>query len=366
MADDNSDSKVTLSRRKALAGIGSIGLAGALGVGGTYAQFADTEQRAVTFTAGGIDGEISWDGSYNGNHVEDGLANVSLSPAEMTATDHLGNGVAIDVHFDDVKPGDFGCVNFGITISDNPAWVASCLNVLENVDYKNFEPEIDADGDVTSENVDSSGELTSQSAAALAANEGELAQNIYTIPYYDSDGSCTFFDPNGLTDFSSLTYDGANPADFWSNSQDVATQPVDGDPISVSTADGTEYYLAPRSLLDVSQNVRSIDTAHWSSEDDQSLGYHTAPNGTAVQDGCVMLDGEGSSNNTNNTQGVAPLQPGTKLNFGYDFHMPFKTGNVVQGDRTTIRLAFKFLQTRHTSAPDFGTYDPGQNTPNGS
>lgn len=363
MSNDNSDS-FELSRRKALAGLGGIGTATALGGLGTYAQFSDTEERAVTFTAGGIDGELTWGGSYNGEDVDSGTSHVSLEPTDMTAEDHLGNAVGVDVHFDDVKPGDFGCVNFGITVADNEAWVASCLNVAENVDYKNFEPEIAADSDVSEVNVDGSGDLTD--GADLDDGNGELAQNIYTIPYYDSDGSCTFFDSSGPADFSEMGYDGANPSAFWSNAQDTENDPVDGAPIS--TEDGTEYYLVPRSVLDVSQNVRSVDTAHWSSENDQSLIYHTAPNGTVIQDGCVMLDGKATEDGTsgNNTQSVEPLQPGDQLNFGYDFHIPFGTGNVIQGDRTTLRLAFKFLQTRHTEAPAFGTYSPGSNTPGDS
>lgn len=386
MADDNSDSKITLSRRKALAGIGSIGLAGALGVGGTYAQFSDNEERTVTFTAGGIDGQLSWSGSYNGEHIDSDTSKVSLSTAEaydtedaedMTANSggqYGDNSIPIDVHFEDVKPGDYGCVNFSLTVANNPAWVASKLKVLENIDYKNFEPEIAADSNVTQTNVDATGAPTGITLddgvpQGEAGEQGDLAQNIYTIPYYDSNDSCVFFDPS-TDEFVTQDYDGATPGQFWSNSQpgadnDFSTQDIPADYQSIQ--DGEESYLAPRSLLDVSQNVRSIGTALWNSNS-PSVGYYTAPNGSTVADGSVMLDGNVATDGDsgNNTQSVSPLQPGTTLNFGYDFHIPFGVGNEAQGDRTSVRLSFLFLQTRHTSAPDFGSYDPGQNTPNSS
>lgn len=346
-----SDNEFSLSRRKALAGLGSIGAASALGIGGTWAQFSDTEEKAVTFTAGGIDGKLEWSGSYNGNEVGSDLTHVNINPSE--------NGAAVDVAFTDIKPGDFGCVNFDITIQNNPAWVASCLDVVSDDDWKTYEPEVDADDDIDE-----------MSDGMLENGNGELAENIYTIPYYDGDGSCTFFDPDGLTDFDSLTYEGANPSDFWSNAQAYDPPEWIGqgnpDPISVSTEDETEYYLVPRSLQDVDQNVRSVDTAHWSSGQDATLDVQTAPDGATVGAGCVMLDGKGSENDSNNTQGVAPLDDEDTLNFGYDFHMPFGVGNEAQGDKLELSLEFVFLQTRHTSSPDFDTYDAGQNIPNNS
>ncbi|WP_152041007.1 SipW-dependent-type signal peptide-containing protein [Salinigranum salinum] len=381
MEDDNSDS-FKLSRRKALAGMGSIGLAGALGIGGTYAQFSDTEERAITFTAGGIDGQLEWSGSYNGEHIDSDTSHVTLEPSDALDTgDTSGmtadtgglygeNSIPIDVHFDDVKPGDYGCVNFTLTVQDNEAWVASKMNVLENVDYKNYEPEIAADGNVTQTNVDNSGALNASALDAdgevvgEAATQGDLAQNIYTIPYYDSDDSCQFFDGSG---FDAQGYNGATAGSFWSNSQEDGSSgftaqddvPEDQDDIVA----GQEYYLAPRSVLDVSQNVNAIGTAFWNS-DDFTLGYDTAPNGSTIAKGSTMLDGSvpARSDSGNNTQGVAPLPPGTELNFGYDFHIPFGTGNEAQGDRCSISLEFLFLQSRHTDAPDFTSYAPGQNT----
>jgi predicted ribosomally synthesized peptide with SipW-like signal peptide len=371
MSDDNNGS-FELSRRKALAGLGGIGTATALGGIGTYAQFTDTEEQAVTFTAGGIDGELTWSGSYNGNPVEDGLENVTVGPS----SEGVPGGVEVDVAFTDVKPGDFGCVNFGITVANNPAWVAACLDVVADTDGDEFEPEAeieDPNGDGTYEQGDfpqaDEGDPQTDSPSSGGdlygrAGKGELAENIYTLPYYDSDGECVFFDPDEEPTFDPESIgDFTTPSAFWSNSQPDGVS--SNNLAAMDTADGTEYYLAPRSLRSVSSSLSVADTAHWNSNS-KELTIDNAPAGTNVDLGCMMLDGEGSNNDSNNTQGVAALQSGTTLNFGYDFHMPFATGNEVQGDKLTLKMGFIFLQTRHTEAPDFGTYSPASNTPNGS
>jgi predicted ribosomally synthesized peptide with SipW-like signal peptide len=338
-----SNERIKISRRKALVGLGSIGLASAGAGIGTYAQFTDEEENSATFTAGGIDGKLSWSGSYNGNEVDGQLENVKVSD----------NTVSGDVHFTDVKPGDYGCVNFGIEVDNNPAWVASCLDVTENIDNRVFEPEVKADDDVDSDQIGDTG----------VQSQGELAQNMLTLPYYDSDGSCTFFDSGGPV----APEDPENvltASEFWSNTQDEDDPKFP--PVGEAANDGQRYYLAPRTVNDVSKNLQSIDTARWT-ERGQSLEFIEAPNGTEVGTGCVMLEGDSADGNdtSNNTQGVSPLQPDATLNFGYDFHLPFElTGNAVQGDRMTLSFGFKFLQVRHTEAPNFGSYSPGSNTPN--
>lgn len=368
MSEDNSG-KVNLSRRKALAGIGAAGAAVGLGGIGTVAQLSDTESNAVTFTAGGLDGEINWSGSYNGEPVSESSL-ISMDTSGMTADNgglYGDTSIPIDVSFTDVKPGDFGCVNFSIEVQSNAAWVASGLNVVENIDYKNYEPEVGADPNVTAANAgpEADSEFTASSYDDLEGEQltrGELAQNIYALPYYDSDSSCKFFDADS-NQFDATKYDGSGPSAFWSNSQS-GDELVNGDPFIGPNGD-EEYYLAPRDLVDISQNVNAVDTAHWTSGDG-SLGYQTASGGSAsVATGSVMLDGSAATDGTtgNNTQGVSPLQPGDTLNFGYDFHIPFGTGNEIQGDRASIVLDFAFLQSRHTEAPNFNEFAPASNTP---
>jgi len=335
MSDKDTGSKITLSRRKALAGIGTIGTASALGLGGTYAQFSDTETESVTFTAGGIDGTLSWSGSYNGEDVESHLDNVT--------TDTEGSDVGGTVHFSDIKPGDYGSVNFEIEVQNNPAWVASCLDISDNIDHANFEPEIAADGNVTAVNVNGDGGLSGDPATT----DGELAQHLLTLPYYDSDGNSQFFDSNGMNT-GNLPSDFAVPSEFWSNSE----------------GPNAEDHLAPKTLKNAAESDGSLNTKEWNGGEPMSID---APAGASVGDGCVFLDGgQATQGSSDNSRGVSELKPGDKLYFGYDFHLPFETGNVIQGDQVDIHFGFNFLQVRHTENPEFGSYSPGSNTPNGS
>jgi hypothetical protein len=271
--------------------------------------------------------------------------------------------------------------------------VASCIDIVSDLDGRAYEPEseiedLDADGNFTSsdssdvdyevqagdydpipglsENFDratSGGQAQQDTDLYGAPGVGEMAENLLVMPYYDSDGTCTFFDDNGPVNVLSKNTEMFTPTNFWSNSQ----QGIGFQDKPFTTEDGEEYWLVPR-LIRGASNVSAADTAHWKADDNDTLRIENAPEGTEVGEdsGCVMLEGDiatGGSNPSNNTQGVSPLQPGNDLNFGYDWHLPFATGNEVQGDELEVSFSFLFLQTRHTEAPNFGSYSPGSNTP---
>jgi predicted ribosomally synthesized peptide with SipW-like signal peptide len=349
MADDNSDSKVTLSRRKALAGIGSIGLAGALGVGGTYAQFTDTEGQTATFSAGGIDGTLVTNASYNGEQL-----NGQENPGYVT---YDGEEAGATIHFEDVKPGDYGSFNFTLEVTNNPAWVGSCLGIDSDTDGQEFEPESkyeeDGIGMQSGETSKSFGQQNSDETDIYGSEgPGELAENLWVIPFYDSDATSQFFDSGGApSNFNPQTGQGV-PSDFWSNSEDSEH--------STSTGDG---YLAPRTLRDVVENVSALNTKVWN---DDSWDVCEAPEGSSIDLGCVLLDGEMNSgeNSSDNTRSVNPLQPGTEMHFGYDWHIPFEAGNELQGDSVKVNVGFVFNQLRHSKSPQLqNTYAPGNYTP---
>jgi len=98
MSDKDNDS-FELSRRKALAGIGGIGTATALGGIGTYAQFTDTENATMTFSAGGIDGTLSWGATYNSSGDTLDTDEIVQEPTQQQ------NGVGLSLELEDVKPG---------------------------------------------------------------------------------------------------------------------------------------------------------------------------------------------------------------------------------------------------------------------
>lgn len=328
----NDDSKITLSRRKALAGIGTIGAAGALGLGGTYAQFTDTEGTKTTFTAGKIDGTMEWSASYNGNQVSGDLANVTMG--DETA------GIAFNLT--DVKPGDYGSITFDLTVSNNPAWAASCLGYDSD---ENGTPESETEAEFVAAGEEDYG-------------SGELEENLLLIPFY-SQGPNTFFDSNGEPD------DDWTPGDMGEYGQGTSAA-------FWNSREGENDFgdLQPRTLRDAATNASSIDTCHWNEEN--GLVVVPGPEGASVEEGCVLLEGNlagenPAPENNNDNQGVSPLQPGETLSFGYDWHLPYTTGNEVQTDKLTMKLGFTFSQVRHSDAPQFqNSYDPGNYTPNGS
>jgi len=331
-----SNERIRISRRKALVGLGSIGLASAGAGLGTYAQFTDQEEQSVTFTAGGIDGQLSWGASYNKNQVADELTNV-----EVTDT---AAGVAFNLT--DVKPGDYGSITFELEVTNNPAWVSSCVGYANDIDGRTFEPEVEADDDLDGSETD----------PVQNHPHGELADNLLIIPFY-SDGPNTFFDDNGTpgepdgdwTPGDMGAYGNGTTAAFW------------------NSREGTNDFgdLQPRTLHDVATGASSKNTILWNEDD--GLVVVPGPEGASVESGCVVLDGdaEDDSNTYDDEREASPLEPDDTLNFGYDWHLPYTAGNALQGDSVTMKLGFTFSQVRHSDAPQFqNSYDPGNYTPN--
>lgn len=330
MSEDNGDS-FNLSRRKALAGLGSIGAATIIGGAATYAQFTDTEETWAQFTAGAIDGRVIGGASYNGSSIQD-LDASNFGPQ--------ADGIGLEVTLGDIKPGDFGCFSFGIEVENNPAYVASCLGYTDSTDGTVFEPEVHEDDDVSSSDI-----------GAQSSTDGEIPENMLVLPFYKGANHpasewnpCQFFDVED-EEFGIEQYEGSGavgtPTAFWDNS---------------------ENGLSPHLLSDA-VGIGSVDTMNW--DDDfvaQECEYEGAPE---VGDGCIFLNGAETS--TQNQQEAAPLEPGDRIYFGYDWHVPFDTGNEMQGDTMTLQLGFNFSQVRHTENQTLqNIYAPGQNLPDDS
>ncbi|SFH31823.1 SipW-cognate class signal peptide [Halorubrum aquaticum] len=220
MSDKNG---IEISRRKALAGIGGIGVASAGAGIGTSAYFSDTESfDGNTLTAGELDLKVDWQQSYYGasetivpinaypDHDGDGLQSIDddteyvldnadgeNEPIEITCNDLESgadlpedvfaspnrtpdNGGPIDqqdslVALDDVKPGDWGEVTFSLHLCDNPGYVwltadnfsqsGGALTEPEQVSMNETDPSSVVEGDDT----------------------GDLADNTYVELWYDDD-----------------------------------------------------------------------------------------------------------------------------------------------------------------------------------
>jgi len=342
------DDKISISRRKALGAIGTVGAAGALGSLGTYAQFTDTEEESYTFTAGGIDGEVRAGARYNGEIIKDFGGSDGISESgDLQNVEGFEESGALGLQFElsDVKPGDWGCFSFGITVENNPAWVAACLGYTNSIDGRAFEPEAAVDGNHAElDENDPFGPNKSYESP------GELPANLLFIPFYkgDSEASdnsrfdpCIFFDEeNG--EFNADNYEGSDAVgtttEFWDNSEDG---------------------LTPATLKQASQ-FQAVDTVAW---DGAGVGEEYDIGNVIVDEGCVFLNGDGPT--TANQQGAAPLNPGDETWMGWDWHLPFDTGNAAMGDSLDLQLGFVFGQTRHTeSARLSNVFAPDENTPN--
>lgn len=191
-----------LSRRKVLAGLGTIGVASAGAGLGTAAYFNDTESfENNQLVAGTLDLKVDWQQAYYGptetwefvnahpDHDNDGEQSIemggevhkysdegrnivdylSCSTAGFTEDDYyFGPDQETLVHLDDVKPGDQGEITFSLHLCDNPGYVW-----------------------LTADNFDESGGVTTEpEGELLGANEsddGELAENMFVELWYDED-----------------------------------------------------------------------------------------------------------------------------------------------------------------------------------
>ena len=222
-----------LSRRKALAALGTIGVASAGAGLGTSAYFSDQETfENNSLTAGELDMHIGWESHYSdwspdeddglegdvtmGNDQPVGLPtqNSSLisvantSDAQQflnnTEVDQFPNGTTtfddaagmngcdvladgadespVIVDLDDVKPGDFGEVTFSFALCDNPGFVWMNGGLVEARENGLTEPEADdpdeeGPEDEVSDDVETSQvELLDEVRTALWYDDGDNLQ----------------------------------------------------------------------------------------------------------------------------------------------------------------------------------------------
>ena len=337
MSDKHSDS-FELSRRKALAGLGGIGTATALGGLGTYAQFTDTEAVQASFGAGELNGVIDYAASYNGEQVASGQDSDANFDAKSEITGDGTGGVAFSYKLTDVKPGDYGSIVFGVNVQTNPAWPIVCLGMDSSSENKIVESEATAEQEAN---------------PSLGFNdlkeEGELEENILMVPFYDTNVESSFFDSNGPSQGALNNYGSGTTLAFWDNSDDGSGK------------------LFPRSLSNIvtedpDDQLRQ-GTVEFNEESDTSNDILAATSlgdldGGANDTACFALNG--GQTGDSNVQGVSPLAPGNELNFGFDWHVPYTTGNQIQTDSVDIYFTWVFQQVRHSEGPDGPfSYDPG-------
>jgi len=154
-----SDERITLTRRKILAGTTAVGAAG-IGAGfGTGALFNDQESFANNeLTAGELNLTVHFESSLD----QDGVTTDSTT--ESGTID--GSPAEGSYEIADVKPGDSGSIEFCFSVVDNPAFMRLQGELTENADNGQTEPEADVD-DSGGDPGDGNGELADAIDATL-------------------------------------------------------------------------------------------------------------------------------------------------------------------------------------------------------
>lgn len=129
--------KITLTRRSALAGIGTIGLAAAGAGLGTSAYLNDTEVfQNNSISAGTLNLKVGYrieaaDCFHDPNHdlpyPSDGYATL--------------DGQSVHLDASDVKPGDWAILCFDVSVDGNPAYVKAFADITSNDENGYEEPE---------------------------------------------------------------------------------------------------------------------------------------------------------------------------------------------------------------------------------
>lgn len=160
-----------LSRRKALAALGTVGVASAGAGLGTSAFFSDQETLENNqLTAGTLDMKVGWEEHYS-DWSEDEAAHAHMADGELVVDDRQGflNATLQErfpdkrppiplcdaladvpddlekpvIELEDLKPGDFGGVTFDFALCDNPGYVWLNGNLRDEAENGLTEPEAD-------------------------------------------------------------------------------------------------------------------------------------------------------------------------------------------------------------------------------
>jgi predicted ribosomally synthesized peptide with SipW-like signal peptide len=316
-----------LSRRKLLAGLGTIGVAGAGAGLGTSALFSDEEEFQNNIVEAGtldmkVTGEIV---AANDEYVQD-------------VTDITGNAIpadgAVETGFEvrDFKPGDWFIVCLTVdSVAENPFYLTIHGEDLEEREGQSTEPESNVD--------DSTGDDGWESVTETNA---ELGDKLLTSVWgsYDESGQ-----KSGLTGLSNDTNLGTD-----------ASLP-------------SQSYLEPNEDGTTSSaNVTYTDIREWFYGEDQDPANQgsggTVPgsninNGIASGDGILVGGGEdpvevGGDPDSSDLL-TDPDGDGEGEFVVYVlFELPLEVGNEIQGDRVHGDLRFNAEQVRNNGDPRSG------------
>ena len=336
MADDNQ--LYNLSRRKMLAGLGTVGLASAGAGLGTSAYFSDTEEFTNNnLTAGTLDLKLDYKATYEAGDGENLLSQLQQnypdaealgdgvylldqapSPAEMQAWEDLVQGEQFDFcspetdqdlvngdgipvfTLDDVKPGDYGEVTISFHICDNPAYLQLSGSITENLENGQNDPELAAEGEDTD-------------------GVGELADEIQVCVWYDEDCD-NVYEPTGtgqqqelevalVSDVSGSMSQEIGDLQFAAkNFVDNLSSPDEAAAISFSSSASldqelTTNYQAVKNAIDTysASGTTNLTAGIGTAESELINGTNATPGASKV----MILLSDGAPNNSSSAQSAA-------------------------------------------------------------
>lgn len=152
--------KPKLTRRRALAGLGTIGAGAVVGGAGTMAWLNDKENvNGTSMTAGTVDLQVDVDA-----YADRGIA----GDINISDNDSFESDIELGASLGDLKPGDTGKFKFCLKVKSNPAWVWINAELTANGDGHNTEPELDVDTDIGA----GAGDLAANIDAELKFKDG--------------------------------------------------------------------------------------------------------------------------------------------------------------------------------------------------
>lgn len=174
--------KPKLTRRRALAGLGTIGTGAIIGGSGTMAFLNDHEDvNGTSMTAGTLDLMVAAEA-----HADRGSAG-SITPGDGSS---FGSDLDLNLSLGDLKPGDSGYFELCLKVVSNPAWVWLSADLTANSDGADTEPELEvdttADGDLAA-----AIDATLVGADGTVITEGSLKA---VIDFLASGGVCLDYD----------------------------------------------------------------------------------------------------------------------------------------------------------------------------
>jgi predicted ribosomally synthesized peptide with SipW-like signal peptide len=349
------DERFDISRRKALAALGTIGVASAGAGLGTSAYFSDQETfENNSLTAGTLDMGVGYTAHYSDWSDDEGEGvEVQMydGPAGETGTE------------DELPTGTTG-------LPANDAWLIAVDEPDQFLDNTLYE----AYPNVGSEDDPEQGDV-----ACVDNGEGALVANTQAD---DADKPIIEMNDVKPGDFGEITFDLVlcdNPGYIWLNgsvieeSENGVTEPEaddpdedqvegDGDPALKDDADQEEGKTVE--LLDVAEAAVWIDDGNNYQNGDETLaasgtlrevlGMIDDSNGTPLTGNLPAEDGGGTGRDC--------FAANTDYSVAFAWWVPVDHGNEIQSDSATFDLGFYTEQCRHNDGSGMNNADLGNQT----